>query len=644
MSRSSPALCALLGVLLCAPAWSHGGVYRGPGATVGPGGASGGGPSSNTGGLADSDPAAWSQWWSFNRDRYLALRDAVFKRRVDSGGDDDFDLGAGAMRAVVRGLRPDRTLLAESVQPALLAALEGQKDVDMITACLLALAKIGPVPGGHENLGGLLRTWITHSNQEVHETAVIALGVMADQESAALLANLLLDTPAGRAATGRSRVPERTRAFAAYGLGLVGYRAERRAVRRFAVHQLARAIPLGEKPMRDRLVATVIAMGLVPLQPAGVPPGGDAPAPSASREGQLTLLLTLWEEEGLDARVRAHLPVPMARLTAGLSEGWKQRLVLEFTAVLSPRSKASPMVRHGVLLASGLLGDNDLDPPDVLLRAALEDALEGGDRLGRHLALLALGRVGAREGRGERGDAPDAIRSRLLRLLARGKSAQRPWAALALGILERGNAAGGRPLSEELRTALLQAFGSAASPSEEGALAIALGLVAERRAIEPLIERSAAGDENTRANAMIALGLMQAQEAVPTLLGIVRTTTLKPGIMREASIALALLGDRSAAHILVARLRSSALLVEQVSSAWALGFVGDSAVVPALVGVLQNRRLSDTTRAYAAVALGLIGDKERYPWNSKIAADVLWWQAPATLFDPRGGKGILDLL
>jgi len=49
------------------------------------------------------------------------------------------------------------------------------------------------------------------------------------------------------------------------------------------------------------------------------------------------------------------------------------------------------------------------------------------------------------------------------------------------------------------------------------------------------------------------------------------------------------------------------------------------------------------TRAFGAVALGLICDKESEPWNAKLAADSGWWEAPPTLHDPGAGKGVLDI-
>ncbi len=629
----------------------HGGVFRGPGTTAGPGGptsggATSGGPSTSGGGAKNTDVAAWDQWWSFNRDQYLALKDAVFEHDRPVTGDDDFYLGHGSKRTRGPRSRPTEPVLREEVVPALRQALLRQLDTDIITGVLLALAKIGDPPGGPKATAGILRGYLDHKNQEVHETAAIALGILAQSDAAPLLSDLMLDTKTGRAAVGRTKVPQRTRAFAAYGLGLIGYGAETSAVKSFVVHQLAKAIDAGDKPTRDVIVAAILSMGLVRLEPAvsRSAAGDAAPRVSASRAGQLEFLLDVWANSRLDARVRSHVPVALARLAAGAYPSYKGRLADTFVATIARRSRAKDVVQHGVLLACGLLGDNDLDPEDVALRSALNVSLEESDRLGRNLAVLALARVAGREGTGMKGEVPAEVRSRLLKQLARGGTAARPWAALGLGLLERGNVAAGRPLDESTRLALHHAFKNAASPSEQGALAIALGLVKHEPAAEKLIERTTNGDENVRGYAAIALGLMGAHQATPTLRSILARKRYMPGVLREAAIALAMLGDGHSVSILLERLGRAKFMFEQLVLASALGFIGDARSVGPLVEILNDKRISETTRAFAAVALGMVCDKEPYPWNSKIAADVLWWQAPPTLHDPVSGKGILDTL
>ncbi|MEE8468055.1 MAG: HEAT repeat domain-containing protein, partial [Planctomycetota bacterium] len=300
---SAPVLTFVLLLASSGLAAGHGGVYRGPGSTIGPGGATAGGPSTGGAGLKDTDVAAWDQWWSFNRDRYLALKDAIFDGTDTTTGTEDFFLGKGSDRGHWGpGLKPTEKVLRGEVVPALRAALVKQMDVDIITGVLLALAKIGDPPAGPKQLSALFSGYLTHGNQEVHETAAIALGILGESDAAPLLQDLMLDTSAGRRAMGRGKVPVRTRAFAAYGLGLIGYRSDAQAVKRFVVHHLARAIALGEQPTRDLIVAAVISMGIVQLD--SLPPHSatdqtDEPTlrVSSSREGQIEFLLGLWDDQ-----------------------------------------------------------------------------------------------------------------------------------------------------------------------------------------------------------------------------------------------------------------------------------------------------------------------------------------------------------
>ena len=60
--------------------------------------------------------------------------------------------------------------------------------------------------------------------------------------------------------------------------------------------------------------------------------------------------------------------------------------------------------------------------------------------------------------------------------------------------------------------------------------------------------------------------------------------------------------------------------------------------------MLENKDLTDRARGFAAVALGIVADKEPVPWNTKIAVDLNYRAATQTLTDAAGGTGILDIL
>ena len=103
--------------------------------------------------------------------------------------------------------------------------------------------------------------------------------------------------------------------------------------------------------------------------------------------------------------------------------------------------------------------------------------------------------------------------------------------------------------------------------------ALALGFIADARAVEPLIAALKDGDSSLR---------------------------------REAARALGNIGDARAMEPLIAVLADREYKA-RYAAAGALGRIGDARAVPALVAALKDR--SDFVRMHAAEALGLIGDR-----------------------------------
>ena len=283
--------CLAVLCLASVEAHAHGGTYRGPGSTTAPsaptgpssgptgipsptGGPGGAGPA--TGGASDAagDLTAWQQWWSLNRDPYLALKAALAEDGTQSGADVFFQGGTRPSADL-----PTPVLVRERVVPVLLSLLEKERGPDIVTAVLLALGKIGSAGG--DGLGRAITTHLSSSNQEIAETAALALGVLGDPASAATLVDVLSDTERGRKLVGREQVPLRTRAFAAYSLGLLGREVRNPDVRRYVVHHLIAALSADATPSADVGVACVLALGIVPLDVV-VASAPDAPA-SASR-------------------------------------------------------------------------------------------------------------------------------------------------------------------------------------------------------------------------------------------------------------------------------------------------------------------------------------------------------------------------
>jgi hypothetical protein len=123
---------------------------------------------------------------------------------------------------------------------------------------------------------------------------------------------------------------------------------------------------------------------------------------------------------------------------------------------------------------------------------------------------------------------------------------------------------------------------------------------------------------------------------------IVEKARYQPELLKSAAIGLGLLGDKDIVPLLVDMLQQPSGLSAQAAISSALGFIGDARSIVPLVDMLQDTEKTDLARAFAAVAIGIVADKETLPWNSKIGVDANYRASTTTLTDQKGG--ILDIL
>ena len=292
----------------------HGGTYRGPGDTVPPGGGGGGGapgapgsggpatpgpggpgtpgpatpggpvgsgpaaPTTSGGGDSGPDLTIWQYWWGFNREPYLNLKSHIHAGNVVTGSD-DFFLGRGEKAQSRDSLRPSESMIREKVVPALVKALQNEQSNDIISGCLVALAKIGDAKdeSGQSKMAQHIMSRLTDGSQEIQETSAVALGILANEANIGLLTALLNNdgsTLRNMKVLFNGAVPDRTRAFAAYGLGLIGYKASPEG-RQAVVDALIAMLEGEAKQMgqRDIPVACLTALGLtaLPIDPTAAP-------------------------------------------------------------------------------------------------------------------------------------------------------------------------------------------------------------------------------------------------------------------------------------------------------------------------------------------------------------------------------------
>jgi HEAT repeat protein len=674
--------------------FSHGGTYRGPGDTVppgaggagggggpstpgpsgpstpGPGGPSTPGPSgpatpgsgpgtpggpSTGGGPGGTDLTAWSFWWEFNKEPYLNLKAAIHEGGTVTGSDSWF-LGKDDKTQAKDSLRPSEEQIRQRVVPALLKALETETNNDILTGCAVALAKIGDEKdeSGTSKFEEAIRPLLKNKTQEIAETAAVALGILANDNSVATLTSLLQDNAEGRALVGGGEVSLRTRAFAAYGLSLIGARTAHETTRQAIIEKLVMVLEKDDSPSRDIKVSCLIALGLVPLEqirvdaPAAAEGKPTAPPAHTSRIGQIEYLMRYFADQQNHYLVRAHVPAALSRLLEGLPaedhDVYKQRVAEMLLGGFDKKSKEQSEVIQSCILALGQIGDNDADKLDESIRAALIEATkEQSDQQARNYSLIALAQTGGRQGSGEAGKKED-VTKHLTATLEKGKGALQPWAGMAVGVYGRALIEAGQPAPAEAASALRAQLSAEKSSDKLGAYAVGAGILKDLESKEILIKKlSEIKDAGTRGYISVGLGLMNAREAIQPIQTIITESKYQPDLLKQAAIALGLLGDKELVPDLIKMLEESKTLSTQAALASALGSIGDSRSIDPLVAMLENKSLPDGARGFAAVALGIVADKEALPWNSKISVGLNYRASTSTLNDQEG-TGILNIL
>jgi HEAT repeat protein len=590
--------------------------------------------------------SGWSWWWLYNREPYLDLKAKVLTGTPGTGSD-DFFLGHDT-RVARESAAPDDSQLATLVGPALQAAIVADESNRIVSDAMIALAKLHPVyvPVGDTSMKEIFSARLVHSNQKVVESAVLALGLMADPSCASILCDIAADTETARRLLGREKVPGRTRPLAALAVGLIGARCEREDVRRYIVSRLVNILESDRTASPDLFVGCVTSIGLSPLAPrTQVIEAGTTLSPAASLEGQVEFLAAILTDRNRREFVRAHVPKALGLLVRDRDDAVKQTAARALLDILTARKKDKRLVRHGVVEGLGLVGDSDADALDIEIRKALRLSIREGDVFQRQLSVIALALVSSRPGQGEGKPLKglDDQRSYLLEQLTRGKNRLRPWVALALGLqafhgLEQGSA-----VPASVLNALRTTMEDVRSPEDVGAWCLALGLSGDLEASSSLLERmEKLKDDAARGRAAVALGLLGDRDALQPLREVVADSTFRPFILREGAIGLALLGDKQVIDDLLEVLRTQDSLAIQSAAVTALGFVADKRAIPPLVKLLEDGEQGDLTRAYAAIALGTISERYPLPWGTLYSCHFNYEAATETLITG-GGTGILNM-
>jgi HEAT repeat protein len=321
---------------------------------------------------------------------------------------------------------------------------------------------------------------------------------------------------------------------------------------------------------------------------------------------------------------RAHAALALARLGDGESTGL-------FLGIARAR-RHDVVLRRSCVVALAVLGDRLESSMRTLAAEGLAEVVRSGDPDTAGLALASIGRLL----HSDFADGSASVANKtgagdvLLDAVERGSAALRPFGALAAAIACRAH---GRcadvPAWVALRARVIEAVRGPAgdegeSPDTRGAFCLALGLLQDDRGVGTLvaIAREDGGNPTLRADACAALGLL----GVPTqeALAVLRSTLETRGsddLRREAARSLGILGDVSAVPLLVREITSGAADHVLGRAALALGEIGDASAVPPLTTLARDARTAGSARAVVLAALGLVGDLEPTPSLSRLGVD-----------------------
>jgi HEAT repeat protein len=436
-------------------------------------------------------------------------------------------------------------------------------------AAAIALGKIGAL----ESRAQLERLLQKDDDHEVRESAALALGMMGAQSSAEVLHRIVAD---------RAQEPA-LRVYAATAIGLL-------------------RDPSGTAPLlklltvRDRMevhVAATMAVGVI------------------SDPSALDHLLTL-------ARSRAHAPAVRAAAVTSLGKcgagSPRHAEVLTALNTLATTNRHDDIRRAVALILPRFADRRALPVLQRIVRADRDDVTRG-------FALLSMAELA-----GAVGDEASrrSARALLSQRLTEGARLEQGYAALALGLLGRGDDACAALLQQQL--------GRQSNASTRAAVAIGLGLCGNATAAAPLAALARDGSTDLlRGYACVALGMVGARypdPAITAFLTQVVTEVNIPEVRAAAALGLSKMGGGARAGAIDAMDAIDALRKVihsrnqylKLSAILTLGYFRHDGTIKDFVELYAEAKQANV-RALAVVAMGYVGEKQHPPVLRLISAD-----------------------
>jgi HEAT repeat protein len=576
------------------------------------------------------DLTRWEFWWEFNKSHFLNLKAKVHSAESSTGEADILEgIDAGASTPMTSA--PTHGQITSLIAPRLRLMLETSDDRDIAGSSMMALAKIRLDASAID----LFKTHLGSNDQEISETAALAYGVIQSPTAYPVLEALALDTAEGRRLTHKpTGVPARTRAFAIYGMGLLGSHCNDSVLQNKIADQLWQLLITDDSSYKDLKTACVISLGVIPYQD-----------PSSVVERLLNYL----NDGNNETLVRAHCPNAIAKILNQAAETDPSNPLIPqavdtFSRYCKARNVKNEIVQSCVY-SLGMLTNPSVEFPLDQAFEAISHVIENGkNKQAERFGVISMAHLGAQSGQGPHREKAIKFLSSTMR---KGKGGMDAWSGLALGVMAFYVREQGSAMPSTVEHGVLDKFLNESNQQRKGAYAISLGLMKAEIASEHLrLAIDHCHDDAFQGYACLGLGLIGAREYKDFLTDIVISSTRKPDLLKQASIALGLLKDKGASTQLLKLIRPESQKTPSLAvlsaAATAIGFIGDKDSVSPLIETMTDRKMTPLARAFAAVALGAISDSYELPWNSMYSRDLNYRASVQTLTNQ--ATGVLDIL
>ena len=678
------------GFALFAPsAWAHGGQYRGPGGAVPPGlrepsdptpppppppttqppptttGDPGtppppvttpnvpppttgpttpldGGP--GTGRKSPTSFDQWVFWWNNNNDDILHIKESIYRLGGTGGGgltefDKDSSNRTNATRATEKEVK-------ETLIPGLLWAMDhsNKQHPDTESAAYIALAKVSDDPEHIKMLkNGVYETATGHENkvvdQIVRESAALSLGLLRRKDANRQFDAKELDAVRDFLFTAfdDESLATRTRCFAALSIGLLGDQPTTRATLPTTggggilyAPEATTGAPTSERlwelihrkySNEDLLVCSMVALSL--QDPRTIKLDWLDELSNTALKGKLG-------KENASDTVASYAALAVGRVgTKDFYLPMAQAMTVRQTGLNTKRSAA---------IALGQLGRRvDGDDRKELATKLVKAYEEAKDDSTKNFAIISMAYVLQADIEAKRTDVLGAkgpkISEVLLAIAKDGRYSQRPYGALALGLV--GRSITEAPTIPEYATIREEAIKVLRDGLEEkkldkrgrAAFAIALGILKDdysktrARLLEYVSDKSE--DKELRGYSAVALGLIGSgsKDVENAITDAMRERTSEE-LRTQTAIALGLLQSKKAVEILLEEFGTADNQTIAGQAVIALAKIGDHRAIATLVKYMKDGAKPDLTKALCCAGLGLIGDLELIPSLSRISKDI----------------------